>query len=269
MTIVAGGDSFTYGLELADCANSPSKKTFPALLSGNDYECVAWGGYGNDSIARTVVERCERSAVDGVIVCWSFPGRYEFRYSYNTGQRTSPWHVINSWTIVDNIDEIRKEFVTENHTILSQEKDHLERASKTGIKDFAKTFFHHVGGTEYWEIYSSLKEIVYLQNYLDLKRLPYIFTCVDNSIFENFTVKESRDPFIKSLISQIDIDKWFLFPPGDKNGQTLTPRGFYQWAKENKYRIGTTHPLEEAHQDAANLMQGRFNELVKKISKSH
>jgi hypothetical protein len=28
--------------------------------------------------------------------------------------------------------------------------------------------------------------------------------------------------------------------------------------------MGTTHPLEQAHADAAELMQGKFNELVTK-----
>jgi hypothetical protein len=45
---------------------------------------------------------------------------------------------------------------------------------------------------------------------------------------------------------------------------TTDPRGFYQWARENKYPVGTTHPLEAAHADAAKLMQEKFNELVKK-----
>ena len=37
------------------------------------------------------------------------------------------------------------------------------------------------------------------------------------------------------------------------------------FCKENKYKIGVTHPLEDAHQDAAKLMQEKFNELVKKF----
>ena len=47
--------------------------------------------------------------------------------------------------------------------------------------------------------------------------------------------------------------------------QTKEPRGFYQWAIENKYKIGTTHPLEEAHKDAAKLIEEKFNAMVKKF----
>lgn len=256
MIIVAAGDSFVYGSEL----QSPDN-TFTSLLGAS--ECIAWPGYSNDAISRTTIERCSHSAVNGVIVSWTFPGRYEFRFAYNTKQKKSPWYSINSWTIKDNANEIEQEFVTKDAAILNTQMETINQAKKTGIADFAKTFYSHVGSTEYWEIYSSLKEIVYLQNYLKLNKIPYMFTCADNSLLYNHTVTQNDD-FIKSLVSQIDMDKWFWFPAGVKHNETQTPRGFYQWAIENKYDIGTTHPLEQAHQDAAKLMQEKFNELVKK-----
>jgi hypothetical protein len=90
-----------------------------------------------------------------------------------------------------------------------------------------------------------------LQQYLDLHRIPYVFTCVDNCIITN-------NP-------KIDWSKWYLFPVGKDINETTTPRGFYQWAVENKYSIGTDgHPLEQAHEDAAKLIKEKFNELVKK-----
>ena len=49
MTIlIAGGDSFTYGNELADCTlNRFSEKTWSGILAdqlGMSYDCTAWGG---------------------------------------------------------------------------------------------------------------------------------------------------------------------------------------------------------------------------------
>jgi hypothetical protein len=259
--IIAAGDSFVYGSELQSPAN-----TFTALLGAD--ECVAWPGFGNDSIARTAIERCEQGVVDGVVVSWTFPGRYEFRFAYDTKQKKSPWYSINAWTIKSDLNSIKEEFVTDNNVILEQQKQTIERARATGVADFAETFYKHVGGSEYWEIYSSLKEIVYLQNYLVLKDIPFMFTCADNSIFNNYTV-DNADSIIASLLNQIDHDRWFWFPKGQGSNQTKTPRGFYQWAVENKYPIGTTHPLEQAHIDASKLMQGKFNELVKKHLQSH
>jgi len=92
-------------------------------------------------------------------------------------------------------------------------------------------------------------EILELQNFLDTWNIPYLFTCADNCIVTN-------NP-------KIDWDNWYLFPAGTEPGDTLMPRGFYQWAVENKYNIGSDgHPLESAHSDAEKLMLEKFNELV-------
>jgi hypothetical protein len=124
-------------------------------------------------------------------------------------------------------------------------------------------FYRQVGSGEYWEIYSSLKEIVYLQNYLTVKKIPYLFTCADNGIRYNYTV-DHADNVIKSLYNQIDWEtNWFWFPAGTAPHDTQMPRGFYQWAVENKYRMGTTHPLEEAHYDASQLIREKFHAVVK------
>lgn len=254
--IIAAGDSFVYGSELQSPAN-----TFTALLGAD--ECIAWPGYSNDAIARTTIERCEQGGVSGVVVSWTFPGRYEFRFAYDTKQRKSPWYCINSWTINEDAKEIEEQFVTKDKAILAAQINTINVAKATGVADYAKTFYTHVGSTKYWEVYSSLKEIVYLQNYLKVNNVPYLFTCADNSILYNHTVNHA-DSVINSLVMQIDQDNWFWFPAGTNANETCEPRGFYQWAKENKYPIGTTHPLEQAHSDAAKLMQEKFNEMVKK-----
>lgn len=267
MKIIAGGDSFVYGSELADSTDSHSKNTFTALLSNEfEYQCEAYPGFGNDSIARTVISACEQSDKTdiAVIVLWSFPGRYEFRFSYNTQQKGSPWYTINSWTVEENIDIIKNMFVTQDAVVLNDQLKTQARAKQTGIAEFAKSFYSHVGGTEYWEVYSSLKEIVYLQNYLKVNNIPYLFTCADNSVIYNYTA-DQNDSIIASLLNQIDFANWHWFPQGETEWETQNPRGFYQWAVENKYDIGTTHPLEQAHRDAANLMQGKFNDMVKKL----
>jgi len=95
------------------------------------------------------------------------------------------------------------------------------------------------------------KHIIKLQTYLKENKIPYLFTCVDNCIFTD-------NP-------DIDWTKWYMFPAGtNEDYETVTPRGFYQWALENKYNVGSDgHPLEQAHQDAYNLIKDKFNELVK------
>jgi hypothetical protein len=89
-----------------------------------------------------------------------------------------------------------------------------------------------------------------------------MFTCADNSIVENYTIRNA-DSIISSIYGQLDKSKWFWFEPGTGGHETPLPRGFYQWALESRFPIGTTHPLEEAHTEAAMLMKDKFNELVK------
>jgi hypothetical protein len=96
--------------------------------------------------------------------------------------------------------------------------------------------------------------IVELENYLKRRNIPYLFTCADNYM----------------ITGQLDYSNWYMFPPATETWLTTTPRGFYQWAVENKYKCGPgNHPLELAHQHAANLLRGHFNEMVTKLNQSN
>jgi hypothetical protein len=85
-----------------------------------------------------------------------------------------------------------------------------------------------------------------LQEYLEYHKFRYMFTCADNCV----------------VTGKLDYSNWFMFPPAPA---TTEPRGFYQWARENKYLCGPeNHPLEQAHRDAVTLIRDKFDELVKK-----
>lgn len=253
--VLAGGDSFIWGSELSDCQHCGpdgySKSTFPALLS-TSYNCVAFPGSGNESIARRVIDYCETNPTNDVfvIVCWTFDGRYEFKFD-------SGWNSINSWSAGNYYNNTPDG--DQNDLVLAQ----VNKTKELGNFEFAKAYFKHIGWSEYWETYTTLKSIVYLQNYLLLKQIPFLFTCADNSFLVNYTYK-SDDISITALKKQIDFQKWYMFPGANESWNTTEPRGFYQWAVENKYKCGSqNHPLEDAHQKAAELMREKFNELVK------
>ncbi len=106
--------------------------------------------------------------------------------------------------------------------------------------------------------YTSNRVIKEFEHYCKYRRVPYLFTCVDSHMFE---VIDS---------TKLDMDNWYLFPPAEESFNTQTPRGFYQWAVENKYSIGPEHhPLEDAHKDAAELIRSKFNELVEKFNQQN
>jgi len=269
MILVAGGDSFIFGAELQDQINGPSLSTYPALLAKEnniEYYCAAWSGNANNAISRMTMTACEKLKKENknivALVTWTFTNRYEFRFNYNTNQKISPWYSINAWSTLDDTSIIENEFVSKDNNILQSHKVHLKMSKQTGINDFAKVFFKHVGNSEYYELHSSLKEILFLQLYLEKNNIPYMFMTADNHFYEHPNYYRQKDEFLDSIYTQINWDRWFFFNPGARINETKEPRGFYQWAAENKYPVGTTHPLEEAHQAAANLIKDKFNELV-------
>ena len=264
MIIVAGGDSFVWGSELQDCPHGGpdgySRRTYSALLAKNhEYVCAAYPGNSNEAIARNTILACEKYKSQQqqifAIVTWSFNVRFEFRFQNDS---RSWWESISPWSIGINGSADKEVNGLEINRFTTKAKD-------LGIKDFAETYYKFLGLTGFWQCYVTLKEIVYLQNYLKANNIPYMFTCADNIIFDNHQIKNIDDETINALYDQIDFSQWFLFPEGTDPGDTLTPRGFYQWAVENKYNIGAgNHPLEDAHKDAAELIKEKFNELVKK-----
>jgi hypothetical protein len=225
MTIVAGGDSFVWGIDLADLTLKGSNSTWPALLAqqySQQYKCIAKPGCSNDSIVREVIKQCEKTENPIVLVQWTFPWRFGFKYADPIGWQTIDLYVTGK-----------------------QSPD---------ITEFANQFNRLIGTTEYWAVYSTLKEIVFLQQYLKSNNIPYLFTAVDNTIFHNRTVSDQTDSYVRSLYNQIDHSNWYWFPKS---------KGFYQWAVENKYNVGpTAHPLEQAHIDAAELIKDKFHEMV-------
>lgn len=231
MIIVAAGDSFTWGSELDDCPHcgpgGHSRRTYPALLAGlNRYVCVAYPGNANNAISRTAIDACTTNKDTFLIVTWTFPQRHEFRFD-------NKWISINSW--------------------------HTEQPV------FSKEYFKHVGDNEYFEVYNTLKEILYLQQYCQSNSIPYMFLTANNHFYQHDQYIRNCDATLENLTNQIDWDSWFFFPKGTLPNETSAPRGFYQWAVENKYNIGAEgHPLASAHWDASQLMKGKFDELVNK-----
>lgn len=253
--LVAGGDSFVFGTELSDQKTGiPSKSTFPALLAHDasmHYQCVARPGSSNQGIYRQIVNYCEtHKDLDlSVFVSWTFPNRYEFNFpGYG-------WHNINAWDAEDS-RTIASQMTNFIQTVLDQQVKTNNSLEQAGVREFLKTYYKTVASSEYWETFSTLKEIVNLQNYLKLNSIKYVFTFADVNVLNNFTT-HNADTDISVLYNQIDFDYVTLFPGG---------KGFYQWALENKYKVGATHPLEEAHCDAAKLIRDKFYEIFESTS---
>ncbi len=207
--LLAAGDSIIFGSELDDEYGNYSHKTFPALLAKDlnlDYACVATPGISNSGIARSVISYVEKNKVDIVIVCWTFANRQEFYIN-------NKFETLNGW--VHNPDN---------------------KFDKS-VEQFSKDYFK-IASSDFYETYSSLKEVLLLQNYLKVRNQRYIFTA-------NTRFHLQQHELLETYNSAIDWTQWAWFE-GD---------GFYDWAKRKKFPTGPEgHPLEQAHEEGFNLI---------------
>lgn len=241
MTIlIAGGDSFTFGNELADCTPTQfSNSTWSSQLANKldmSYDCTAWGGDGNSAIARKTMTACNKHLAQGhniaVAVMWSYPSRYEFRFKYDTQEKHSPWYTITPWTHEKDTSVITGAFANFKENIFDHYKNNQKTAQSTGLAAFSEHFFKDVGDSEYYELYTSIKEMVFLQDWLKQRNVPYIYTYVDITVFEqNVPV----DSYLECLYNSLD------------HSRCYTDIGFYKWSQKNDFPFGATHPLEPAH----------------------
>ena len=238
INIVSFGDSFTFGNELPDDNPGPSTKTWAGKLAykfDRYYECRAEGGNSNSAIARSVIDWLAHKQEDQkcmAMIMWSFPGRYEYLFNHD-----KQWHNVTPWEADPDIDVLKKQYKNFNEETYKENKEKLEKIKGTPIQFHAKSHFEHIDSHEYAS-YMSMKDILLVQNTLKAYNIPYMFCFAHNSIF-------NLEPSNTLIYSLLDQNKWFQFKEN---------LGFMQWAEEQNYKFGSTHPLEEAHEEAANLM---------------
>jgi hypothetical protein len=257
---VAGGCSFTFGHELSDdeAGKWPSKKTWAHGLwkesqYNGEYVCTAYPGTGNSGIARRVFRSISQRNVGAVVVMWSFNARYDWAMPRHKFLEDTRWASISPWdTDVGNEEAFRNLQGSETQQeVWRARRKHFQ---ETGVKDFAEAIYKFAAN-EYHETYLSWKSIIWLQNILEKKKIPYMFTLADNSLFyREMEHHKKLDSFMEALHNEIDFTKWFFF--GDRC------MGFNQWAFLNEYERGTTHPLDKAHEDAIMLMKPTFHKII-------
>jgi len=261
LQLVAGGCSFTFGNELSDDTNgkNPSKNTWAANLAreiGATYHCVAKPGGGNGSIARRCIEKLSELRNQSIIctAMWTFPSRYDWAFPRNKNFEDSRWTTITPWdTSVNNpeVEEIMQGSQPQYTDFLKRKKI-LE---ESGLVHFADSLYQYAANY-YFEVYQTWTNIILLSNFCEKNKIPYFFTLADNTIFyREKDFMRYEDKLFDYLWREIDMRYWYWF------GERFM--GFNQWANLNDYKKGVTHPLDEAHKDATNLMVGKFKELLR------
>ena len=256
---IAGGCSFTFGHELSDDEQGkiPSKKSWAyGLKTGpsDEYICTAYPGSGNSGIARRVFnEVANTNDISAVVVMWSFLSRYDWAMPRHKDLEDTRWATISPWDTNMAADE-RHNALAGSEAQQEQWKRRQDLMMETGVKPFAESIYKYAAN-EYHETYMSWKSIIWLQNILEKKKIPFMFTLADNSLFyKEFDHHKDQDKFMSALHGEIDLTKWFSF------GERMM--GFNQWATLNDYAYATTHPLDLAHEDAVKLMLPQFNKIT-------
>lgn len=211
-TLISAGCSFTLGSELSDDTGSytPSKYSWSALLAKNlvmDYHCIAKPGVSNQFIARTLFDTIIQRQHEtlATAVMWTFTSRYEI---YSNDQ----------WT-----------------TFSTQMRD---------INSNVDKWYEICGDSEVYEVYTSLTSYLMIQELLERKNIPYLFTSADVCIFDRYFYK-NPPVSIRSLQNEINWNKWFWIGK-DKEG-------FFSWG--SNYPTGPyLHPLDKAHSDLVEVM---------------
>ena len=184
---------------------------------------------------------------------WSFLSRYDWAMSRHTALEDTRWATISPWDTHIKDNE-RHQALAGSEAQQEQWKVRSDLQEKTGVSPFAEAIYKY-GANQYHETYLSWKSIIWLQNILEKKKIPFMFTLADNSLFYDvFKQHKDQDTFMSALYDEIDITKWFSF------GERMM--GFNQWSIMEDYPRGTTHPLDKAHEDAVQLMLPTFNKLI-------
>jgi hypothetical protein len=147
MKLKSFGCSFIYGSDLADCNQTSSQSTWPALIakkSGLEYKCFARPGIGNLRILESILSESVDSTNDLYVIGWTWIDRFDFT------------DLVDSWETILPVDQtIKAEFYYRN--LHSQYRDKL----------------------------STLIYIKTAIDTLEQKKIPFIMTYMDELIFEN------------------------------------------------------------------------------------
>ena len=258
--LIAGGCSFTLGNELSDDKDgkTPSRKTWAYNLylqskCQGDYVCTAKGGIGNSGIARRTFQGVSANKTGAVVVMWSFLSRYDWAMPRHKVLENTRWASISPWDTNAGQEEAFRTLAG-SETAQEEWRTRQEDFIGSGVRPFAESIYKHAAN-DYHETYLSWKSIIWLQNILEKKKIPFMFTLADNSLFWNeMEEKKNTDQLLGDLYKEIDFTKWFFF--GERN------MGFNQWTILNEYERATTHPLDKSHKDATILMLDKFKKLI-------
>jgi hypothetical protein len=272
--IVSFGDSFIFGNEMPH--NKLGELAWPGQIAskiGVDYETCAVAGCGNESIARQIYTYFSKNSKENTlaVVNWTWSMRWDFYLPH-----TDTWVTLGPTCTPEK---------------LYQQLDHHEAEH---LIQFYKIY---TGAGDTWNHYRSLQAIYATQQFLKANQIPVIQTYMDKSLFTKINTgsrvehyNSFKDPTWPSITTSIDLDQLprnikqeldqdynkIIVPEFIETLQDLTfpdlllfeGQTFLEWSRSRGYKVTPPpydHPLEEAHQNAAELWYDHYKQIINTI----
>lgn len=263
--IVGFGDSFVYGNELSD--NHDGHRAWPGLAAsdlGYEYEARALAGCGNDRIAKQVYEYFGQHKTDNTlaVINWTWHMRWDFYFG-----EASQWITLGPTCVPAKLQ----------HDIGLLQAQHTVNFYK-----------EHIESNTLWNLFHNLQTIFACQQWMHCKGVRSVQTYIDPCLVNKTlgdrldhyrSVKSPHWPVIniesdlQNLPADIqqeinhDYDKNILLPDYITELQTQCKREydtfegltFLEWSRYHGFAVtDLLHPLEQAHQAAANYWVDRY-----------
>jgi hypothetical protein len=219
--VIAVGDSFTRGDELADCPDELNEYKFPFQYSQSTwpasiaksldcaYECYALGGIGNQWISWKIANKLEQDTL--VIVNWTWFERFDYvDIDVDLWMTTHPRHENKL-----------------NH------------------------YFYRNLDSDIWNLLRNLQLMHSTISLLQQHNIDFIMTCLDTNYCADFdTIRPPMDDTDPAAHWKTAIDN--LQAQVKHHIVNFYGYTFFEWAKHKNFGIGPNgHPLEKAHTEAA------------------
>jgi len=215
--VIAFGDSFTRGDELADCPAvsdehplAHSTRTWCALLAhklGIEYDCRAMGGRGNQYIGWQIANRLGSDTL--FIVNWTYFERFDY---------------------VD-IDSDRWTTVHPRH------------------EDKLNHYFYRNLDSDIWNLHRNLQQMHSAISLLKQHNIDFIMTCLDNNYCADFNTFRPAGSKVSTHWKNVIANLQAQIIPHMVDFEGMS---FLEWSRHNNFEFGPNgHPLEKAHIEAA------------------
>ena len=269
--IVSFGDSFIYGAEIE--GNDNGHRAWPGLVAqrlGVDYETRAVKACGNENIARQIYTYFSENPAENTlaVINWTWCMRWDF-YLTDTNYWTTVGPTCQTWLY----------------------KEHITETEAQRIIDFYKDY---TGRGDQWNLYRSLQAIYGVQCFLRQHNIKAIQTYIDpmltssghqGSRIEHYEIyKDPAWPVVANeyeldtlpehILNEVNSDYNSIgYPKFITSLQKLIApelenfegRSFLEWSRTRGFTITPPpgdHPLEEAHESAADLWQSRYAQAL-------